>query len=75
LVGGSGNRHPGQDLGGLLARFERAILPHRDAMMQWPAEFREVIVLHDLNGLLYREIAHLPGIGSETGTGKRFSRR
>jgi RNA polymerase sigma-70 factor (ECF subfamily) len=23
--------HPGQDLGGLLARFERAILPHRDA--------------------------------------------
>jgi RNA polymerase sigma-70 factor (ECF subfamily) len=34
----------------------------RDAVAALPAEFREVVVLHDLQGLLYREIAHMVGV-------------
>jgi len=34
----------------------------RDALEKLPAEFREVIVLHDLEGLAYKEIADVVGI-------------
>jgi len=34
----------------------------RQAVDDLPAEFREVVVLHDLEGLPYKDIAHIAGI-------------
>jgi RNA polymerase sigma factor (sigma-70 family) len=56
--GGAG---PAGDPGALLLRGEDTQLL-REALEELPAEFREVIVLRELEGLSYKEIAAISGI-------------
>ena len=46
------------------AQFARALAAEqlRDEMARLPAEFREVLVLRELEGLAYKEIAHVTGV-------------